>query len=109
MAGFRPNRVDPLFVKRQDWIVRFEPYEGDPDYPDGTEVWFRQYEDPLATTEIGVAVQGEIVDGGIRFKIESAITDDIPKGVYVRIYIKYPNSPTSDDYCFAKGRVQRDD
>lgn len=106
----RTLRLNPVFKRNTDWIVRFVPIEGsEPDYPVGTTVWFRQYADAKAEDEIGSGIEGEIVDGEIRFKIESAITGPVPAGRQVRGYISYPNTPTSDDLPLFKGVVVRDD
>lgn len=107
-VGWKPRRINPVFSKRQDWIAVFEPDGEDPDFPVGTTFVFKVYDDPDVDIEI-YTTNAVLVDGEIRFKIESAITDPIPAGKQIRIYAEYPNSPTPDNYTWAKGIVKRDD
>lgn len=105
----RAARVNPVFSRNADWIGRFVP-TSDVEIPPGSTAWFRMYTDATATEEIGDGYEGEYTeDGEIRFKIESAFCDVIPAGRQVRCYLSFPNSPSSDDVLFWKGKVVRDD
>lgn len=108
-VGWKPRRINPVFSKRQDWIAVFEPdSDPPPEFPVGTTYVFKIYDDFELENEL-ISANAELVDGEIRFKIESAITDPIPPGKQCRIYAEYPNTPTPDNYTWAKGVTKRDD
>lgn len=112
--GLDPYDIAPRFTYDQDWIVAIEPIEGSvsPVYPPGTTVVAKIYVDNKLSTLQQPPVTswpGVIVDDVIRFRVESALTDVIPKGYWMRICLKYPNTPDTDDYVLGKGKVVRDD
>lgn len=110
-VGWKPseNKINPVFSKRQDWIVAFQPDSVPaPVFPDGTTFTLKIYEDGGLEAEV-LSNAATIVSGEIRFRIESAITDLIPAGKPVRIYASYPNTPDTDDFTWSKGIVKRDD
>ena len=51
-----------------------------------------------------------VVDGDlVKFHVEHDEVDDVPSRAYMRIMIVYPGTPVRDPFCWAKGRVVRDD
>lgn len=42
------------------------------------------------------------------WRVESALADLIPSGAHFRIYITYPDTPSSLDHCWYKGEIVRD-
>lgn len=116
--GWEGINVVVILAKGQDWIVTLEPPVDavDPIWPDGTEVVARIY--PPGTAELepddwpppDFEWDAEITDDDeIYFKVESSITDTVEDASVVRIYAKFPNTPTTDDYRWLKGVVSRRD
>jgi len=116
--GWEGILITVILARGQDWIATLEPPDDlvDPIWPDGSEVTAEIY--PPGTADLAPedwpAPDFEwsatiTVDDKIYFKVESAITDTVEDGSIVRVFAKFPNTPTTDDYRWLKGTVKRDD
>lgn len=116
--GWEGISVIVILARGQDWITTLEP-PGDlptPIWPPGSTVTAQIF--PPGTNELppddwpvpDFEWPATItVDDEIYFKVESAICDTVEDASIVRIYAKFPNTPTTDDYRWLKGTVKRDD
>ena len=110
--GWRPLSVTPVFSLGQDWIVTLAPMEGavSPVYPNGTTVRADLYPNDKSLEDGPFKVWDGVVDGDlVKFHVEHDEVDDVPSRAYMRIMIVYPGTPVRDPFCWAKGRVVRDD
>lgn len=112
--GWRPLEITPIFSLGQDWIVTLEPAEGSasPAYPSGTRVYASIFADNRFETLQGDPLtewEGAIVGDNVVFHVEHVEVDQIRSKQYMRIMIDYPGTPVRDPFCWAKGRVVRDD
>lgn len=116
--GWEGIAILVILARGQDWITTLQPPADWPTevWPDGTTVTARLYPpgtdelapddwpDPDAEWEADITVDDEVY-----FKVESTLTDLILDESVVRVYVSYPNTPTTDDYRWLKGTVRRDD
>lgn len=112
--GWRPLDITPIFSLGQDWIVTLEPTPGSvtPVYPSGTHVYARIYADTKRETLLAPPLtewEGQIVGDNVVFHVEATQVDLILPKQYMRIMIVYPGIPVSDPFCWAHGKVERDD
>lgn len=113
--GWRPIEITPVFSLGQDWIITLEPegtYES-PVYPTGTTVTARIYADSKLTTLKAPPMQewpGEIDGDLVHFHTEADVgPDTVDAKRYMRIMIVYPGEPLINPFCWAHGKVERDD
>ena len=112
-VGWHPIDITVLLVAQQDWTINIEPEEALPTgttvvaniYPPGTE---KMPPADWPTPDVWAAT---VTTNSVSWHIESTLTDSIPTKSYVRWMISYPSDEigTTDDYCWAKGLVVRDD
>ena len=111
--GWRPLRIAPVFSAGQDWIVTLEPKDNSPSpYPEGTIVTAKLYQDDKLATILAPPLKewpGEIVGNQVRFHVEAADVDTVKAKTYMRVMIDFPGTPQRDPFCWAKGKVVRDD
>lgn len=116
--GWEGISILVILARGQDWIATLEPPADlvDPIWPDGSQVVAQIF--PPGTNELApddwpdpdFEWEAAITDADeIYFKVESAITDTVENESIVRVYAKFPNTPTTDDYRWLKGTVKRDD
>jgi hypothetical protein len=117
-AGWAPLPITPVFSLGEDWIVTLAPSDSAFAWPTGATVTAGVYA-PLAGRTPGVppaygaplfSYDGQIQpDNSVYFKAESADCDQVPAGSIMRVMVALPNTPSSDDYCWAQGKVSRRD
>lgn len=115
--GWKPIAIQPILSKGQDWIVTIKPQAGQvsPVWPVGSAVRAVIYpaetdrSKPLETWTELFSWDAEIVDDNLYFKGPRADSDEVDTGALMYIRVSYPNTPTTDDYTYAKGKVFRDD
>ena len=112
--GWRPLEITPIFSLGQDWIVTLEPTPDSvtPVYPSGTHVYARIYADAKRETLLAAPLrewEGQVVGDNVVFHVEAAETDTVLGKQYMRIMIIYPGTPVQDPFCWAHGKVERDD
>lgn len=115
--GWKPIAIQPILSKGQDWIVTIKPQPGQasPVWPVGTMVSAVIYpgdtdkSKPLETWTVLYTWAADIDGDDLYFKGPQEDSDEIETGAWMYIRVSYPNTPTTDDYTYAKGRVTRDD
>jgi hypothetical protein len=116
--GWEGISVIIILARGQDWITTLLPPTDlpTPIWPDGTTVVAQIF--PPGTAELppddwpapDFEWPAVITDADeIYFKVESAIVDTVVDESVVRVYAKFPNTPTTDDYRWLKGTVKRSD
>jgi hypothetical protein len=115
--GWQPLDIVAVFSMGQDWIVTLQPVSNTTAdiWPDGTTIVVNCYAAntntalPLAQWPLEFAWAAVITDNTVYIKASSTATDTVEDGALIRIMVSFPNTPSSDDYCWAKGVVQRRD
>lgn len=103
--GRTPEKITLVLTQGADFtqVIRTVEFE---QFPVDTAVMIRFYNDANDTTPFATW-EADVTSRQAEWRVESELADAIPDRTPFRLYVSYPEEPTTLEHCWFAGRVAR--
>lgn len=105
VLGREPEKITLVLSQGADFTQIIKTPE-DETFPLDTTVTIKFYVDPNDSTPIA-SWEADVISTQAEWRVESEVADAIPDRTPFRMYVSYPEDPSSLEHCWFTGRVAR--